>query len=214
MIETNHYHIRALRLLRTIIGSESQVLEMGTSEFSFQQLEKIPCRAWKSLDLVPPADYVVDLDQADLCLPVEQSLFDVIICSFVLEHLRYGTALLSEIYRVLPLGGRLLISVPNICSLTYRAAWLMGHIPACAASGDLGPELNGTGYFSESTGRWWGGHVCDYNETRLKAVLNKAGFVNIKTYGSGLYRKGQILPYWALPPALASDVIAVAHKES
>jgi hypothetical protein len=118
---------------------------------------------------------------------------------------------LDELFRVLRPHGLLLISVPNITSLTYRVAWAIGHIPSCAASGDLGPDFNGTGYRTSEHGRWIAGHVADYNPPRLRAVLNKQGFDVERLRGSGLHHRRQIAPAWLVPAHLSSALIAIAR---
>jgi ubiquinone/menaquinone biosynthesis C-methylase UbiE len=46
-------------------------------------------------------------------LPFQDSLFDIVICSEVLEHLKHPEACLKEIRRILKNGGTALISTPN-----------------------------------------------------------------------------------------------------
>jgi 2-polyprenyl-3-methyl-5-hydroxy-6-metoxy-1,4-benzoquinol methylase len=63
-------------------------------------------------------------------------LLDICIASEVLEHIYHSKKLISEIKRILKPYGFLILSVPNICSLKYRVAFLIGKIPAHAAKAD------------------------------------------------------------------------------
>lgn len=51
------------------------------------------------------------MDAESLC--IDRQLFDVIICSEVLEHLHHPEILLSQLYRLLKKDGILIITVPN-----------------------------------------------------------------------------------------------------
>jgi ubiquinone/menaquinone biosynthesis C-methylase UbiE len=56
----------------------------------------------------------VKLENQDLCnLPYKDNSFDKIICSEVVEHIDQDTKAISELYRVLKPGGRIVITVPN-----------------------------------------------------------------------------------------------------
>lgn len=206
------FHQGVIIELDQILTSSDNVLEIGATDFSFRQYVVTQPAKWMTVDCFPPADIIIDLDQPRLQLPLEIGQFNVVICTEVLEHLRYATALLDEIYRVMTPCGCLLLSVPNITSFTYRAAWFMGHIPSCAASADLGPDFNGTGYRSPDHDRWFGGHVGDYNLSRLRAVLRWKGFSPLRFRGDGLNHKRQIMPPWLVPVSLSSTLLAIANK--
>ena len=55
-------------------------------------------------------------------LPFDDDVFDVVWMGEVLEHVQDGLGLLAEVQRVLPPGGRLLISTPDHGAL--RRLWL------------------------------------------------------------------------------------------
>lgn len=208
------FHQGVLRELQKAIGLDASVLEIGSTDFSYRPHLGNPPAAWTTVDLFPPADLLIDLDQPQLHLPLNDCSYQIVVCTEVLEHLRYATALVEEIYRVLTPSGTAFVSVPNIASLTYRVAWLFGHIPSCAASADLGPEYNGTGYWSEDTGRWAAGHVGDYNLPRLRSLLTAKGFARLRFKGDGLHHKRQITLPWLVPVSLSSTILAVARKPS
>ena len=107
--------------------------------------------------------------------PFEDNSVDIVICTQVLEHLVLGSPLVKELSRILKPNGRAIISVPNIVSLKSRVKVLMGQLPVMAASGDCGAELGGTGYLVD--GQWVGGHVVDFNLSRLRRYLLRSGLV-------------------------------------
>lgn len=52
--------------------------------------------------------------QGDLqCLPFQDEVFDLIICSEVIEHVRFPKKALAELYRILKNRGFLLLTTPN-----------------------------------------------------------------------------------------------------
>lgn len=52
------------------------------------------------------------MDQADL--PVSEGSYEVVSCVEVLEHLYDPGHALSEIYRILRLGGTAIVTAPNV----------------------------------------------------------------------------------------------------
>ncbi|MBN2021085.1 MAG: methyltransferase domain-containing protein [Sedimentisphaerales bacterium] len=70
---------------------------------------------WINLDLValPGVDVVCDIERTPLPFANEQ--FDEILCKDVLEHVEY-IPVLSELHRILKVGGRLKIRVPHFTS--------------------------------------------------------------------------------------------------
>jgi hypothetical protein len=127
------------------------------------------------------------------------------------ENLFWPQRLLKEISRVLVYEGKLLASVPNVTSLTYRLAWLMGRIPSCAASGNLPLEL-GSIACSKGDGELIRGHVIDFNMKIILGLLKLSGFRMVIVRGSGIIWYRQILPSWIVPTPLSSNIICLAEK--
>jgi SAM-dependent methyltransferase len=148
----------------------------------------------------------------NMILPVKAESFDLIICTEVLEHLLWPQKLLKEAMRVLCNSGKILLSVPNITSLTYRVSWLLGHIPSCASSGNLPLGLGSTAY-EKPNGGLVGGHVIDFNIKRIVSLLRSTGFNVVTVRGSGIIWHKQLLPHWFVPVSLSSNIICLAEKK-
>jgi len=187
------------------------VLEIGAGDFSFDYMRNMAAGAWIKADFALPCDVICDFNSVSLSLPFSDQQFDLIICTEVLEHLLWPQQLLKEAHRVLTPKGKIIVSVPNITSLSYRFAWLMGRIPSCAASGNLPPELGSTAY-RKNDESLVGGHVIDFDLKRLQGLLNLTGFKAVIIRGSGIIWHRQILPHWLVPPSLSSNIICLAEK--
>jgi ubiquinone/menaquinone biosynthesis C-methylase UbiE len=92
------------------------------------------------------------VSSADLTLlPFEDEVFDVVICSEVLEHIPDNKAAISEIVRVLKRGKYLVVSVPRY--LPERICWAI----------------------SKSYHQEPGGHIRIYKKDELIEMLESAG---------------------------------------
>ena len=196
-------------MLKTV--DASAVLELGAGDYSYKYCRDLPNGSWTTLDFDEPCDIRCDLNSQRLTLPFQSGTFNLVICTEVLEHLLWPQTVLKEIHRVLSPDGRVLISVPNITSLTYRIAWLIGHIPSCAAAANLPLELNGTAYETQD-GTPIGGHVIDFSKARLLRLLELANFRPLRLRGSGVIRQKQLLKSFLVPVSLASNIICLAEK--
>jgi 2-polyprenyl-3-methyl-5-hydroxy-6-metoxy-1,4-benzoquinol methylase len=61
--------------------------------------------------------------------PYEDSQFDYVICTEVIEHIAYPQYALAEIHRVLKLRGKLFLSTHNSFNLYMRLRYLLGRVP-------------------------------------------------------------------------------------
>jgi SAM-dependent methyltransferase len=188
-----------------------KVLELGAGDYSFEYTKKSEKVLWIKVDFLGQCNVKCDLNSARVLLPFANETFDLVICTEVVEHMLWPQLVLRETYRVLVPYGSMLISVPNITSLSYRIGWLLGHLPSCAASGNLPTELDSLAYNREG-GPLLGGHMIDFNLKRLLRLLEFSGFVVSRTKGSGIIWHKQILPQWCIPPSLASNIICLARK--
>lgn len=67
----------------------------------------------------------IDVDEEPL--PFEDQVFDIVVFSEVMEHVRFPQKVLKEIHRVLKVGGKLIGSVPNAFRLRNRIRFLFGN---------------------------------------------------------------------------------------
>lgn len=188
--------------------SGRRVLEIGAGDYSFDYIGG--ATFWIKIDFSPPCNVICDLNNENLNLPFATKSFDTIICTEVLEHLLWPQQLLKECNRVLIDRGKVLISVPNIVSLTYRLSWILGRIPSCAASANLPTEFGGTVYIKNNG--LVGGHVVDFNLKRTLQLLGSCGFSIVKVKGSGIIWKKQIIPAWLVPISFSSNIICLSKK--
>jgi len=195
------------RIIRELAPQD--VLELGAGDYSFDYVAEPSRRSWTKVDCAEPCDVIYDFNQQRVRLPFAAASLDLVICTEVLEHLMWPQALLAEAHRLLRPGAHVLISVPNAVSLTYRVGWMFGHIPSCAACGNL--SFGPTAYVTE-TGETIAGHVIDFSVSRLKTLLRQTGFEVERMTGGGLYRKFRIAPHWMLPASLSSNLICLARR--
>jgi SAM-dependent methyltransferase len=94
-------------------------------------------------------------------LPLEDSEFDLVWCSEVIEHVADTARWLSEVRRVLAPGGRLLLTTPS--------------------HGRLRVALGGVERFSEPLGD----HLHLYTHRSLARLLLEFGFAKIEIHGAG-----------------------------
>ncbi len=71
--------------------------------------------------------------------PFQEKEIEVIICNQVLEHLKNIFLPLSEMDRVLKIGGYLIIGIPNLAALHNRIFILFGKQPSCNVI--MGPHI-------------------------------------------------------------------------
>ncbi|MEI6825220.1 MAG: methyltransferase domain-containing protein [Desulfuromonadales bacterium] len=209
IVKRTHRIIVTEELIRE--NAVEPVLEIGAGDYSFRYLMAGDEAKWLTVDFSPPCDVQVNLNDEKLKLPFESSSLTTVVCTEVLEHLLWPQQLVSEVYRILAPGGKFVLSVPNCVSLSYRVAWMLGRLPSCASGGNLPPELGSTAY-RKPNGEIIGGHVVDFNCSRMVGLLNGAGFEVEKMRGSGIIWHRQILPYWMVPASFASNIICLAVK--
>jgi len=100
---------------------------------------------------------------------------------------------------VLKSNGYLILSCPNICSLKYRIAFLLGKIPAHAAKADCQ-------YQDKKIG-----HLRDYNFGEVEKLLKMFNFNIIEKKSDGVSFNGKtILPRYFLPKTFGDSIIIKA----
>jgi len=121
---------------------------------------------------------------------IEKDSVDLIVAGDIIEHIYNTHRLIPDLHKALKPGGKLIITVPNICSLKYRIAFMLGKIPSHAAEGDRTYPRRG--------------HVRDFSYKELRNLLEKHKFRVIDDVRSK----------WWLPKRLGHTVIMCAGKGS
>ncbi len=205
--------IRATEELIKSAGAQ-RVLEIGAGDYTFKYCCENIGASWLTADFEPPADILCELNAACVSLPLPDASFDLVVCTEVIEHLLWPQTLLAEIYRVLTVDGKLLLSVPNVTSLSYRIAWALGRVPSCAAAGNLPEELGNHTAYRRADGSMIAGHVIDFNPKRFRMLLEACGFKVGALRSAGIYWRRQVWPRWIVPPTLSSCLIALSCKHA
>lgn len=101
-------------------------------------------------------------------LPVRPGLFDLVVCGEILEHLAPTRVLsfLREVARVMKPGGVLVLTTPNLLSLTNRGLMLLGQSPFELPVPSAGDTF---------------GHIREYSKEDLTSLLSLSGFIRVET---------------------------------
>jgi SAM-dependent methyltransferase len=109
---------------------------------------------------------VLERDIERQALPFPDERFDCVVCAEVFEHLRVDPLLvLSEINRVMGLGGRLLFTTPNLYAAQTILRFLAGRglrDPVSAFA-----QIRGLGHV---------GHIREYSTAEIRRFLAQANF--------------------------------------
>ena len=137
-------------------------------------------------------------------LPYQDSSFDLVTCTEVIEHLEHYRYTLREMYRVLKPGGTLVLSTPNILNLKSRIRFLIFGFY----------NLFGPLHFRESNLHNTGGHINPVSIFFLTHSLVDSGFDEIevsidKKQGTSYFW----LPLLYFPIKLFSAITLIDEKK-
>lgn len=112
------------------------------------------------LDRLPKNAYEEGVHGYSTKIPKEDNTYDVVMAGEFIEHIYQADVdqTLGEIFRVLKIGGRLMLTTPN--------------------PGDIKRKLRGRSILG-------GAHVSQHFPDMLKLKLRMAGFSRVRIYGSG-----------------------------
>jgi SAM-dependent methyltransferase len=130
-------------------------------------------------------------------LPYPEKTFDAIFCGETIEHLVDTDWLMSELNRVLKIGGQLVLTFPNIRTALGIAMMLFFDLPPMYAA------------------RYRAPHFRDFTLRTIKIVLRTHGFVVDRSLGSSFYLPGiGEFASWLATffPSWSSTAIVVANK--
>lgn len=118
-------------------------------------------------------------------LPFEDSTFDLVTCTEVIEHLEHYRYTIREMFRVLKPGGTLVLTTPNILNLKSRVRFMVFGFY----------NLFGPLHVRESLLHEAGGHINPVSLFFLAHALMDAGFENIKT---GIDKRQGTSTFWLI----------------
>ena len=129
-------------------------------------------------------------------LPFQDKRFRCVYGLSVLEHLLNGCAFIKECYRLLEIGGQLVLLTPNISTFFTVALLLIGKMPSSGPHPDSNMLLtneeifkvssDGILYDSESE-RPIHRHLVVFSYRVLRKYLYMVGFSDVRGYAFGLY---------------------------
>ena len=117
------YLIRRFMPFLWLYKSKPKILDLGCGRGEY--LEKFESFGWKAegFDRSLPENIklhnIVKIGDLERPLPYRKNTFDLVFCKSVIEHQYYPEKLISEIYRILKPGGKILILTPDIESIKF-----------------------------------------------------------------------------------------------
>ena len=164
-------------------------LQVGSSEVTGRYKGK----EWINLDIIPHRGVDVIAD-ASVKIPFPANTFDEIHCIHVLEHVRRHRymPMLTEMYRVLKLGGHLYVETPDFRGTIER-------LQAAFEHSDVEAIHKWTTSVYGKNEREWMGHYWGFYEGLLRRDLRLCGFKEVDRLTetedmiSGHYRQEPVL---------------------
>ena len=167
----DEYTLRRLKFTASLIGENMLLLDVGCGRGLLSNFTKhreyvgldISLDQLKSSMWLGSGKYY-RVNASAVLLPFRDNVFELVVCTEVIEHLprKFTEACISEVYRILKKGGTAVFSTPNIAYLYNRLRFLF--------KGEL------MGFEHEE-------HVQFFNYGRLRSMLEKAGFREIRRHG-------------------------------
>lgn len=151
------------------------------------------------VDMNPGAD--IDVIAAVEALPFKSEVFDLVIATELIEHVRYPLRMLAELHRTVKVEGHLLISTPNAGHLESRLAMLL--------LGYFLPDRNDHGEGDV-------GHIHFFDSQFLRSILGKSGFKVMKDLSDILHLGKRVWVHVPrlVPRSLCSQTLYLARKEA
>ncbi len=193
------------------------ILELGSAPCHLTAVLKLSGYNVIGIDLDPTrAQFIIDrfgLDvrQCDIerqPLPFDNERFDCVVFAEVFEHLRIDPLfVLSEINRVLRMGGRLFFTTPNLYSAQNIARFILGRGLKDPVSAFM--QLRTVGHM---------GHVREYSSREIQRFLSTSNFaVRHLTYRHYHYPRSlkgavEYVAFKILPPRFRTFQVMIVEK--
>lgn len=143
------------------IGSAYLHLLMGLKELGFNQLYGAD-KGGLGVPTKRSEDFNIEMKQIDLAekIPFDDNFFDIIIFTEVLEHLNfYPGPMFKEFSRILKLGGKFILTTPNLTRLNNKIKFLIGK--------SIHPDIRYDYSISP--------HIREYTASELRYLTEQAG---------------------------------------
>jgi len=108
------YKVTAPLVIQYIYG---KTIDVGCGDMPYKNLLSSQIRVYDTFDTerkVPGVKYIGDIHNMS---KINDNSYDSILCLQVLEHVKNPTKALKELYRILKLGGVIILSVPHLSRL-------------------------------------------------------------------------------------------------
>ena len=136
--------------------------------------------------------------------------FDTIVIFDVLEHIVEIDLVLENSYKILKNNGNLIISIPNLASITNRLNLMIGYQPPSVEISDIYP-MSGMGLLGKMNYRQNAQsihHIRGITSRALLELLKNHGFQITKTFGFSF------LPFWPKRAINACQLLLVEARKS
>lgn len=199
------------------IRAGGEILELGCAPCHLTAALKLSGYDVVGIDLDPSrAQFIIDCFGLDVrqCdierqpLPFDDGRFDCVVFAEVFEHLRIDPLFtLSEINRVMRVGGRLLFTTPNLYSAQNIARFLLGRGLRDPVSAFM--QLRTVGHM---------GHIREYSTTEIQRFLSMSNFtvrrLKYEHYHYPRSLKGAVgrVAFKILPPRFRTFQVLMVEK--
>lgn len=149
-------------------------------------------------------------------IPAGDGSVDLLYAGEVIEHLFDPDFFLSEVFRVLKIGGHVVLSTPNLNAWINRLMFVAGYQPLFVECSTKS-SLYGYGFAKRFKKQDWPvGHVRIFNRRSLFDILKANGLSLVGCRGAVFeFIPGPLRPVdrlFAALPSLASDLVVLAQK--
>lgn len=121
------HYFDVYKILSKLSGN-LKILEVGAQD---EVLKKFIPKgmSYETIDMYGTPDYKIDLNVENI--PVEDNVYDVMICLETLEHTLYPKEIIKELKRVTKKDGLFILSMPNDYNFWLRIYYLFGMKSVC-----------------------------------------------------------------------------------